>query len=103
MEVSEVYELLKQAGLPVAYQMFPEDDIPDLPILIYTMPYSRNFSADGRVYRKGSHVQIDLYTGRKEPETEQKVEEAISGHYWEKTEEYLEDEQCYRIMYEMEV
>ncbi|GLG90405.1 hypothetical protein [Sellimonas catena] len=103
MEVSEIYELLSKTMLPVAYQMFPEDEVPDLPILIYTMPYSRNFSADGRVYRKGSHVQIDLYTRKKEVETEKKVEEALSDYYWEKTEEYLDEEQCYRIMYEMEV
>lgn len=103
MEVSEIYELLSKTMLPVAYQMFPEDEIPELPILIYTIPYSSNFSADGCVYSKGNHVQIDLYTGKKEPETEKKVEDILSGYYWEKTEEYLDEEQCYRIMYEMEV
>lgn len=103
MTLPEFYNKLKSTGIPVAYQFFDEKDAPDLPIIVYTVPYNNNFSADGRVYKKISHIQIELYTKKKDLETEDKVETALSSFYWTKEEEYLSDEKCYRIMYEMEV
>mgnify|MGYP000028368646 CR=1 FL=1 len=52
---------------------------------------------------KGVMCRLICIQEKKEVETEKKVEEALSDYYWEKTEEYLDEEQCYRIMYEMEV
>lgn len=103
MILSEFYKILDATGIPVAYQKFSERDAPDLPIIVYAVPYSNNFSADGTVYKKINHVQVDLYTKNKELETEDKVENALSSFYWNKEEEYLDDERCYRIMYEVEV
>lgn len=103
MTLLDFYNILKETGIPVAYQAFSERDAPDLPIMVYTVPYSNNFSADGAVYKRINHIQIDLYTKNKELETEDKVENALSSFYWNKEEEYLDDERCYRIMYEVEV
>ena len=103
MKPEEIYGILESTGIPVAYQMFDEKNAPDLPIMVYSVPYSNNFSADGAVYKKISHIQIDLYTKNKDMTSEDKVENALSSFYWSKQEEYLEDERCYRIMYEVEV
>ncbi len=103
MALEEIYGILEATGIPVAYQKFDEENAPDLPIMVYSVPYSNNFSADGRVYGKISHIQIDLYTKHKDMASEDKVENALSSFYWSKQEEYLEDERCYRIMYEVEV
>ena len=84
MKLSDFYNILKETGIPVAYQAFSEKDAPDLPIMVYTVPYSNNFSADGAVYKRINHIQIDLYTKNKELETEDKVENALSSFYWNK-------------------
>lgn len=101
--LENIKEILETSGLPVAYGFFPEDAAPDLPILVYQSVYSNNFAADNTVYKKFDHIQIDLYTERKNPATEDKVEKALSSFYWEKTEEYIDTEQCYQIIYEIEV
>ncbi len=103
MELKELYEILKSTGIPVAYRAFSEDAAPDMPILVYFVLYSNNFSADSVVYKKINHIQIDLYTKNKDTESEDKVENALSSFFWEKDEEYLDDERCYRVTYELEV
>lgn len=103
MELKELYEILKSTGIPVAYRAFSEDTAPDMPILVYFVLYSNNFSADSVVYKKINHIQIDLYTKNKDTESEDKVENALSSFFWEKDEEYLDDERCYRVTYELEV
>lgn len=101
--LEKVKELLETTGLPVAYGFFPESQAPDLPFLVYQSVYSNNFSADGIVYQSFNHIQIDLFANLKEPETEDKVESALSSFFWEKTEEYDDAEKIYRTTYEIEV
>lgn len=101
--LQELYKILSGSGIPCAYQKFDERDAPDLPLMVYTTPYANNFSADGITYQIINHVQIDLYTKTKDLEAEGKVENALSSFFWNKEEEYLEDERCYRVMYELEV
>lgn len=103
MSLSEFKELLKTTGLPVAYYAFPESEAPTLPFICYLVPFTNNFSADGKVYKNINHIQVELYTKIKSPEIEEKVEQALSSFYWEKTETYLEDEQCFEVIYELEV
>ena len=101
--LEKIKKLLESTGLPVAYGFFPEAEAPHLPILVYQSVYSNNFSADGIVYQDFTHIQIDLFTELKEPETEDKVENTLSSFFWEKTEEYDDAEKIYRITYEIEV
>lgn len=104
METLEEFKiLLKSTGLPVAYYAFPEKQAPPLPFICYLVPFTNNFSADGKVYQKINRIQVELYTKLKSPEIEEQVEEALSSFYWEKTETYLEDEKCFEIIYELEV
>lgn len=103
MELKEIDELLKSTGLPVTYYAWPEKAAPPLPYICYLAAYSNNFSADGAVYYPINHMQIELYTRLKEPETEDKVEQALSSLFWEKTETYIDTEKCYQILYEIEV
>lgn len=103
MTLEDVKSLLESTGLPVAYRAWPENEAPPLPFICYLVAYSNNFSADGIVYYLINHIQIELYTKLKDPITEDKVELALSSLYWEKTEEYIDTEQCYQITYEIEV
>ena len=103
MSLEELKKLLESTGLPVAYYAFPEEEAPGLPFICYLVAYSNNFSADGSVYKKINHIQIELYTKHKDIESEEKVEEALSSFYWEKEETYLEEEKCFEVIYELEV
>lgn len=103
MTLKELGTLLESTGLPVIYRAWPEKEAPPLPFICYLVAYSNNFGADGGVYAKVDHIQVELYTKQKEPQTEDKVEKALSSLFWEKTETYLDSEKCYQILYEIEV
>ena len=101
--LENVVERLKETGLPVAYIFFPEKEAPPLPYICYLTQGNNNFPADGHVYFSARRIQIELYTGYKQPDIEDKVEAALSPYFWEKSEEYIDSEQCYQILYELEV
>lgn len=103
MELEEFKSLLETSGLPVAFGTFPEDDVPEMPFAVYTVPYTNNFAADGEVYCKINHIQVDIYSRYKDLEAEDKVEKALSSFFWNKEEEKLDDENCYRVTYDLEV
>ena len=103
MTLEELKTLLESTGLPVAYRAFPVGQAPDLPFICYLVEYSNNFDADNRVYHPINHISIELYTEFKNPDAEALVETALKDICWEKTEEYLDDERCYEILYEIEV
>lgn len=103
MTLEELKALLETSGLPVVYHAWPMGGAPPLPYLCYLETGSRNFAADGRVYLPVRHLQIELYTSIKDPQTEDKVENALSSLFWEKTETWLDSEKCWQILYEIEV
>ena len=103
MRLEELKTLLGTTGLPVTYRAWPENDAPPMPYICYLVTYSNNFGADNRVYHKIDHLQVELYTKLKDPEAEDRVENALSSLYWDKTEEYIDSERCYQILYEIEV
>lgn len=103
MRLEELKILLETTGLPVTYRAWPENDAPPMPYICYLVTYSNNFGADNRVYHKIDHIQVELYTKLKDPEAEDRVENALSSLYWDKTEEYIDSERCYQILYEIEV
>lgn len=103
MRLDELEELLKTSGLPVAYRAWKPKSAPSLPYICYLVAFSENFYADGVVYQKVDHVQIELYTKHKDPVAEGRVEKALASFVWDKIETYLDSEQCYQILYEIEV
>lgn len=101
MTNEEIKALLEITGLPVAYRHFSEPQ--EMPFICYLESYSNNFSADGAVYLQVRHMQIELYTEFKNEELEDKVENTLSSFFWQKSETYIDSEQCYQIVYEIEV
>ena len=101
--LENVVKALKETGLPVTYRFFPENEAPSLPYICYLIQGSNNFPADGQVYFSVKRIQIELYTKHKQPDIEDKVDAALSPYFWEKSEEYIDNEQCYQILYELEV
>lgn len=103
MTLQEIKAMLDTTGLPVTYRAWPIDEAPPMPYICYLVAFSNNFGADNVVYWPINHLQIELYTELKDPESEGKVESALSSLYWDKTETYIDEERCYQILYEIEV
>ncbi|QNM06570.1 hypothetical protein [Qiania dongpingensis] len=105
MMEKEVYQMVKEAGYPVAYDHFEEGQSPDPPFIVYRYPETHDFAADGVVYHRINKLDIELYTDKKDLEAEKKVETVLKQHgiFYEKTESYLASEKMYEVLYEMEV
>ena len=102
--MEKITAILKQVGLPFAYDHFAEGESPNPPFICYLIPNSDNFSADGRVYYKINEIHIELYTDCKDLSAEQKVEAMLDGHgiFYEKTEVWIESEKLYEVLYTFE-
>lgn len=101
MTLEELQTRLETAGFPVAYRAFHEEH--PLPVLCWYTEGSRNIHADGRVYAQTNRVIAELYTLGKDPEAERRLECALDGLYWEKTETDLSTERVCEIVYEFEI
>ena len=105
LSYEQITDLLDQTGLPFAYHHFAEGESPDPPFLVYLIPGSHNFSADGVVYHRVDQLDIELYTDKKQPEQEAKLEAVLdeAGMFYDKTERFIQSERLYEVLYEMEV
>ena len=105
MSYEEINEMMQEIGLTYAYHHFAEGESPDPPFLLFLSPGENTFSADNLMYHSFKQLDIELYTDRKSPEMEQRVEEIILQHeiYYTKTETWIESEKLYEILYEMGV
>lgn len=101
MGLDEIEKLLRQTGFPVAYSHFKDKQ--PVPFITYTVTGSDNFDADNKVYFSVDSISIELYTDRKDPAAEKKVETALASLCWERTEIYIDSEKLYQITYEIEV
>lgn len=102
--MEEIVAILKELGLPFAYDHFSEGEAPDPPFICYLTPQSNNFSADGVVYHKVNGVNIELYTDEKSPATEQSLEDVLDAHgiFYQKSEVWIESEKLYEVLYQTE-
>lgn len=103
MTLQEVKTLLETTGLPVVYYAFPPGEVPELPFLVYFEDQTNPFAADGAVYYASKHIFVELYTQVRDTATEELVETALSGLFYNKEVGYVQDENCYQIAYDLEV
>lgn len=102
--MDEIIKILETLGIPYAYDHFAEGEGPDPPFICYRCPNSDNFAADGVVYFPITEIDIELYTDKKDPETEKKLEDLLtgSGIFFEKTETWIDSEKLYEVLYSFE-
>lgn len=105
MTHQEVLKMMDEMKLPYAYHHFVEGESPDPPFLVFLYPNSDNFAADGMVYFKVNRLNIELYTDLKDVELEETVEAVLDKHgiFYEKSEVWIESENLYEVLYQMEV
>lgn len=105
MTYDDITNMLKEAGLPLAYDHFAEGESPEPPFLIFLFPGSDNMFADNGVYFKISQLNMELYTDKKDPELEEKLEDILTAHeiQWEKSEVWIDSEKMYEVLYQTEI
>ena len=103
--MERLISIIKEMGIPYAYDHFAEGEAPDPPFLCYLLPGSDNFSADGRVYHRISEVRLELYTDFKDLSSEQQVETALdaAGFFYNKTETWIDSEKLYEVLYSFDM
>ena len=105
MTHDEVVAMMEEIGIPFAYHHYVEGESPDPPFAVFLYPASNHFSADGKVYFKASRLNVELYTDLKDIELEQRIEAVFDMHgiFYEKSEVWIETENLYEVLYQMEV
>lgn len=105
MTHQEVMTMLAEMNPPYAYDHFVEGESPDPPFLVFLYPGSNHFAADGKVYFKVNRLNIELYTDKKDVELEETVEAVLDRHgiFYGKSEVWIESENLYEVLYQMEV
>lgn len=101
MTLQNLKAILDGTGLPCVYRSWPVSEAPALPWVAFYESNTANFAADGKVYHKVQNYVVELYTRIKDPVAEALIETAFNnaGIYWEKSEEWLNDEKCNEIIF----
>ena len=102
---AEIEKMLERMNIPFRYFLFEEKEAVEPPFLVWYLPESNNFFADGIVYEKIARLNLELYTDQKDFEVEERLESLLETEdmAWNKTEAFLDEEQLYEVLYEMEV
>lgn len=105
MSHDEILKMMEEMGLPFAYDHFVEGEAPKPPFFVFLYPKAVNFAADGIAYFKVNQLDIELYMDLKQPEVEERIEAVLLKHgiFYGKSEVWIESEQLYEVLYEMEV
>lgn len=99
-------EMTSEANLTdYTYYQFEEGSAPNLPYVIFYYPSSNNEGADNTVWSDISALNIELYTDNKDFARENALEAVLKRHgfFYAKSEQYIQDEKMYEILYQMEV
>ncbi|WP_089610087.1 hypothetical protein [Dehalobacterium formicoaceticum] len=99
----DLYSLLQETGMPVAYHHFKEKQTP--PYLVYMFDESDNYEADNKTYHAINHYKVELYTVIKSPLIEGSVEALFDANeiIYEKLEAYIESEDLYQVFYDITI
>ena len=102
--MDELLTIMSEIDIPSAYDHFAEGESPAPPFICYLIPGSDNFAADGKAYFKAEQVHLELYTDRKDPDTEKLVEAVLESHgiFYDRTEVWIESEKLYEVLYYFE-
>lgn len=105
MKYNDIIKMLEETGLPFAYDHFAEGESPGPPFVVFLLSSSDNFSADNIVYKKIDNLNIELYTDKKDPRTEEKIESVLSENElpFNKTETWIDSEKLYEVLFETEI
>ena len=110
MTLQEIYTMLCSimTADKVTYRMFPKNEAPELPYIIYFEGPSDNVKADNQVYVPVMELNIEVYFDKesgKDPDLEKEIEDKLNENQlvWSKDEEVIESENMIEVIYQTEV
>lgn len=101
MTLDELVKRLKEAGFDTAYKCF--DHPPNIPFVAYLVPDESHWGDDTKNRLKRMSVKLELYTDRKDQKSEQIIEAFLDFAQFEKSEDYISDEELYMVVYEFDI
>nr|DAL97508.1 MAG TPA: hypothetical protein [Caudoviricetes sp.] len=105
MSIDEIKQMLGEMGIEYRYHHFETEGAINPPFLIWILPGTDNFMADGITYQGISELDIELYTDTRNFEQEKSIERVLKKYElsWNKTERHIQSENMFEVLYEMEV
>ncbi len=102
MNQVDVITLLNTLSIPSFYDHAPEGT--KLPFLAIHTEQPDNFVADNSVFCEKWNFRIDLYTVNKDLKLETDIKTLLNsnGLPWVKTEQYLDEQNCWEVEFEFE-
>lgn len=106
MNQTELFTALKTLGMPAVYGEFTdtsESPVPAPPYITYQYAYDDDLKADNQNYVDAGLYQVELYTKKKDPVTEKKVQDLFKSLRlpYRKVEAYIESEKLRQVIYEI--
>lgn len=103
MTQTELYQVLQRSGIPFAYHHWEKP--PPLPWGVYLVNYEDKFYADGMLYYHIAGYSVELYTNKKDPVAERKIDDVLeqAGISYAKSGSYINGQKVYQTLYEFEV
>lgn len=104
MKHKNLYNLLKNLGIPLSYDHFETNQNVTPPFVVYREMTPETFKADGKTYYRPYEYEIELITEKKDIALEEKIEGLLTEHaipYDKSDEIWDEDEKIYHNFYEI--
>ena len=103
MTEKEMYTLLSDMKIPVAYDHFeeyPQNKVVP-PFILYRNTDATTVKAEDVTWYVAKNYMIDLVTDLKDPALEEELEELLTEHDmpFDKEENYIDDERIYQVRY----
>ena len=102
MNQVQVITLLNTLSVQSFYDHAPEGT--SLPFIAIHSEQPDNFAADNLVYCEKWNFRIDLYTVEKDLTLEAEIKKLLNDNEmpWVKTEQYIDDQNCWEVEFEFE-
>ena len=102
MELKELKASLEKIA-PTAYRAFGKNNAVPPPFLCYFVDDEKHSGADDKNYIRDRLLIVELYTDKKDPETEGKLDKLFNGYEFEKYESWIEDEALLQVAYHLPI
>ena len=102
MELKTVKELLESIA-PTAYRAFGKNNVVPPPFICYFINNETLSGADDKNYIRDKLLIVELYTDKKDLETEGKLDKLFNGYEFDKYEAWIEDENLLQVAYHIPI
>jgi len=99
----ELVDKIDEELFDCAFEAFPSP--PPVPYMVVAYAYNSDVMAEGRNYLAVGKYQVELYTEKRHPPDEEKVEKFLKdlGFAYRKSGFFNEEEKVYQVVYEIEL